>query len=219
MDAASVAGSDQTRLLVPSKEETMKEASLNRRDLLMALIGISEDGSVSGVVNGITRLQKFLFLLEKEGGIVPSGDGFEFSPYKAGPYSKKLYDDLELLENLDLVTSCTSAESTLPETVDISGLSFDDLILEDDVGPQRVTGMKSDSFEERRFGLTSKGKARLEAVMAAQGLTVIADKIRVLKGRFSHYSLTDLLRHVYSKYPEMTTESEIIDKVMGKRNK
>ena len=40
----------------------MSHASISRRDLLLVLIGVSEDGSVSGVVNGITRLQKLLFL-------------------------------------------------------------------------------------------------------------------------------------------------------------
>lgn len=197
----------------------MTHEPLSRRDLLLVLIGVSEDGSVTGVVNGITRLQKFLFLLEKEGGVEAAGEGFKFEPYKAGPYSKKLYDDLELLENLDLVTSDPSAESTLPETADISGLSFEELIVEGDVGPQDGTGMRSDSFEERKFGLTKRGKARVEQLIASNDLPPLAEKIRVMKGRFSHYSLTDLLRYVYSKYPEMTTESEIIDKVLGKRRK
>jgi len=117
------------------------------------------------------------------------------------------------------VTSDPSAESTLLETADISGLSFDDLIVEGDVGPQDAAGMRSDSFEERRFALTERGKARVEEIIAADGLPPLTEKIRVMKGRFSHYSLTDLLRYVYSKYPDMTTESEIIDKVMGKRRK
>ena len=54
-------------------------------------------------IGGITRLQKLLFLLWKEAGIQEVEAGFEFKPYKAGPYSRKLYDELELLENLNLI--------------------------------------------------------------------------------------------------------------------
>jgi uncharacterized protein YwgA len=71
--------------------------TIGRRQLLLLLVGLEGGGGVSGIVSGITRLQKFLFLLENEEGVRPAGDGFEFEPYKAGPYSSKLYDDLELL--------------------------------------------------------------------------------------------------------------------------
>jgi hypothetical protein len=194
----------------------MEHATIGRRDLLLTLIGTSEDGSITGVVNGITRLQKLLFLLEQEAGLKPTGNGFKFEAYKAGPYSKNLYDDLELLENLDLVTSDPTAEATALESADIKALSFEDLIVEDDVGPQNAIGMRPDSYEERKFGLTEKGRQRVEALMSQQELSPIVEEIRKMKGRFSHYSLTDLLRYVYTKYPAMATESEIIDKVMGK---
>src|ERR1035441_3398333 len=77
-------------------------SSIGRRDLLLLLIGLS-DPSGKGGLGGITRIQKLLYLLESEESIQPSGDGFQFEAYKAGPYSPKIYDDLEFLENLDYV--------------------------------------------------------------------------------------------------------------------
>ncbi len=72
-------------------------AKIPRRDLELLVIGADEDG-----LNGITRLQKLLFLLEREEGLTRSGADFAFTPYKAGPYSSAIYDDLEFLENLGL---------------------------------------------------------------------------------------------------------------------
>ena len=42
------------------------------------------------------------------------------------------------------------------------------------------------------------------------------DGIRRVKSKYRGHSLRDLLRHVYRKFPEMTTESEIIDAVLDR---
>lgn len=192
-------------------------AQLGRRDLLLLLIGLDESGTWAGTVSGITRLQKFLFLLDEEGGIRPRGSGFEFEPYKAGPYSSKLYDDLELLENLGLIRSEATAEATVTETVDLNRLSFEDLMGGFD---EREGGTRAaDSFEERRFALTEEGRGRVEKLLASGEYDPVVDGIRKVKSKFSHYSLRDLLRYVYRKYPGMTTESEIIDEVLGRRGR
>jgi len=188
-------------------------SGIGRRELLLLLIGLDEHGSSGGSVSGITRLQKLLFLLESEGRIQPSGEGFRFEPYKAGPYSSKLYDDLELLENLGLVRSEATAESTVTETADINRLSFDDLIggFDELDGGSRA----ADSFEEKRFTLTEKGKERVKVLLSGGQYEPIVSGIRRVKAKYSHYSLRDLLRYVYTKYPGWTTESEIIDEILG----
>jgi hypothetical protein len=62
---------------------------------------------------------------------------------------------------------------------------------------------------------------RLAALVRLRGDRVehepIIDGIRKVKRKYGHYSLSDLLYYVYTKYPDMTTESEIKDKVLGKR--
>jgi len=187
---------------------------LGRRDLTLMLIGLDPDARPEGSLNGVTRLQKFLYLLDREAGIRPGESGFEFEPYKAGPYSPKLYDDLELLENLGLIKGEGTAESTLTERADIDHLSFDDLI----GGPDEVYGSPrtADAFEERRYSLTEEGRARIEKLIASGDCTATVEGIRKLKTKYSQYSLRDLLRYVYKKYPEMTTKSEILDEVLGR---
>jgi len=187
---------------------------IRRRELLLMLVGLNDQGATAGSVSGITRLQKFLFLLEQQEEIHPSGDGFEFEAYKAGPYSSRLYDDLELLENLGLIRTEATAESTITESVDINRLSFEDLFS----GFDQIDGgsRARDSFEERKFTLTKDGREKLDELLKCGDYEPVVEGIRKVKSKYSRYSLRDLLKYVYTNYPGWTTESEIIDEVLGR---
>jgi uncharacterized protein YwgA len=192
--------------------------AIGTRDLLLLLVGGVGTKESAGL-GGITRLQKLLFLLEKEEGLKPAGNGFRFEPYKAGPYSSKLYDDLEFLENLGLLESEVTAEATEPEAAevekeefDIDRFDFNELVAGEP--PKRSD---PDAYEERRFRLTAKGKQRLQNLLSNSEFKPVADSVRKIKSKYSSYSLNDLLYYVYTKYPEMTVESEIKDQVLGRR--
>jgi uncharacterized protein YwgA len=187
---------------------------ISRRDLVLLLVGLDKDGDVDDTIGGITRLQKFLFLLEKECGLSPKGDGFEFQAYKAGPYSSKLYDDLEFLENLEFIESEVEGEATEAEAAEVDKLDFDELMGGRDAANDART---ADVYEERRFKLTSKGRKLIERIVKSNEFTPIADAVRKIKSKYGSHSLNDLLYYVYTKYPEMATESEIKDKVMSRR--
>ncbi|MGA2436168.1 MAG: hypothetical protein ABSG25_12870 [Bryobacteraceae bacterium] len=107
----------------------MAITELSRAQLLMMLLA-SEGfrGEQGEPIQGTTRLQKLLFLLEHEAKLKPrSGEGFEFAAWKFGPVSKELYDDLEKLENLGLLQSEGIAMSSATELKEYD-LSFDDLL-------------------------------------------------------------------------------------------
>jgi uncharacterized protein YwgA len=158
-----------------------------------------------------------LFLLEKEGHVKPSGEDFEFTPYKAGPYSPRLYDDLEFLENLGFVESRVTAESTEEESAEVD-YTFEDLIEPEQQLEQRGRP-EADSYEERVFFLTSEGRSRVERLIEGTESGEIADRIRSLRKKYSRYSLNDLLYYVYTRYPEMATESEIREKVLRRHSR
>ena len=191
--------------------------SISEHSLTLILLGLDPDGNIGEGLGGITRIQKYLFLLEKEGNILPSGEGYEFKAYKAGPYSSKLYDDLEFLENLGFIESEITAASTDEEAVEIEELSFDDLMGD---GAEETDGESydgfgaSDAYEERRFILTEKGRSKVKELLAKKEYRPVVDAVRKIKSKFNTYSLSDLLYYVYTKYPEMTVESEIRDKVL-----
>lgn len=212
--------------------------TIARRELLLLLIGLDSNGSGQGF-GGITRIQKLLYLLDVEERVKPTKEGFTFVAYKAGPYSPQIYDDLELLENLNFITRVTSKTSTTlqggPEEQPIEKFDVNaeasepekaevDLTFEQLMGPDDIMAPTSDeiaptadSYEELRYRLTETGKSKMDKLLADPQYKPFIDGIRRVKSRFSKYSLNDLLYYVYSRHPEMTTESEIKEKVLRRR--
>ena len=156
-----------------SEEGNPLMATIGRREMLLLLIGlngISEHG-----LGGITRIQKLLYLLDTEEQIHPSGDGFNFEAYKAGPYSSRIYDDLEFLENLNLVKRSKPSDDLETGALSTSAVTSDpeqaevDLTFEDLMGPEDVMAPEpdeiaptADSYEETRYTLTDEGKKKME---------------------------------------------------------
>ncbi len=199
-----------------------KASTISKQDLLLLLLGTDDSGVTSAGIGGTTRLQKLLFLLWKEAGIEQVDRGFEFTPYKAGPYSRKLYDELELLENLRLIKSEDQGEATEAEAAEIEELSFEHL-MGDDARPfqsvhNRSDASTADSYEERKFTLTDDGLDMVEKLLEDANKQPFIDGIRRIKSKFANYSLQDLLYYVYTKYDDegWTSESEIRDKVLRK---
>lgn len=197
--------------------EISEKNEIGRRDLLLLLLGLGSKSEVTEGLGGITRLQKYLYLLEQEEHFKPGGVGFEFTPYKAGPYSSRLYDDLEFLENIGLITKRKSGEATEGEVSEVE-LAFEDLIEPDQELAERVKP-EADAFEEHKFKLTRNGAQKMEALVKSGRYQPVVDGIKRVKSKYGRYSLSDLLYYVYTKYPEMTTESEIKEKVLRHRRK
>jgi uncharacterized phage-associated protein len=175
--------------------------------LMMLLAAPGVRGEEGEAVQGTTRLQKLLFLIEREAKLKPTkGNDFDFTAWKFGPVSRELYDDLEKLENLGLLDSEPVSEPSTAE-LDEYGLSFDDLMGEE--GSQ-----SRDSFEEKKYRLSEKGLAWVrEHELRHEAF----DKIRKIKEKYGALSLQDLLHYVYTRFPDMTTASEIKGKVLRRR--
>jgi uncharacterized protein len=175
--------------------------------LMMLLAAPGMRGREGEPIQGTTRLQKLLFLIEHEAKLKPTkGSDFDFTAWKFGPVSKELYDDLEKLENLGLLESEPVSQPSTTE-LDEYGLSFDDLMGEEET-------QSRDSFEEKKYRLSEKG---LEWVREHELHTEAFDKIRKIKEKYGALSLQDLLHYVYTKFPDMTTASEIKGKVLRRR--
>ena len=200
------------------REET-RAVALDRRDVILALIRAG-----NGEVAGITRLQKLLFLLEQEYGIKISDGTSDFEAYRFGPYSSKLYDDLQYLENINFL------ESDKPFRSDADVLEMDFGFLVSDSPSRTPSGEEfcerehfaeeysegpgaGDLGPERRFRLTNEArdylKEHFQSTEGHQADQACSD----LKRRFR--SLNQLIRYVYTRYPEFTTESEIREEIVG----
>jgi uncharacterized protein YwgA len=191
---------------------------VSKQQLLLLLLGLDGPSVSTKGIGGITRLQKLLFLLWKEAGIQEVDSGFEFRPDKAGPFSRKLYDELELLENLGLVRSEAQGEATEAEAAELEELSFEELMGDDGQTFGDAEATSSDTFEERRFTLTDSGLKLVREMLDKPEFKPFADGIRKIKSKFANYSLQDLLYHVYTKYETegWTSQSEIRDRVLRK---
>jgi uncharacterized protein YwgA len=193
-----------------------------RHELLLLLLGLGQKGTSTAGVSGITRLQKLLFLTWKEGGVDLIGDAFDFKPYKAGPYSRKLYDELEFLENIGLVQSEIEGEASEVEAAEIEEISFEQLMGDDadpfvDI-PSQAEAMTADAYEGRKFTLTERGLEEVHKIISSGKGSAAETGIRRIKSKFGNFSLQDLLYHVYTKYESQgwTSESEIRDKVLAR---
>ena len=188
--------------------------SISNRNILLLMLGTGKDQTdIANGINGITRLQKFLFLLENEEYIKKVDEGYHFEAYKAGPYSPTLYDDLEFLENLGLIKAETSGVATEEEEADMD-FTFEELMDDEELTDDEIK--TPDVYDEKRFRITEDGAVKVKAILEKEEFAPVVDGIRKIKSKFGHYSLDDLLYYVYTKYPDMTTESEIKDQVLRK---
>ncbi len=180
----------------------------NRGQLLLMLLAARGYKSLEGeAIQGTTRLQKLLFLVEEEGKLkATDGPDFEFEPWKFGPVSKGLYDDLEKLENLGLLESEPVSAPSSPE-LDEYGLSYDDLM--GDEGSQAL-----ETSEEKNYRLTTQGLEWVHNQVKDKKQVEEFERIRRIKEKYGALSLQDLLHYVYTKYPSMTTASEIRARVL-----
>lgn len=152
--------------------------------------------------NGVTRLEKLVFLLGAEGGIREIDSLFGFRPYKFGPYSKTLYESAEFLQSLDLVHAEEKSYYSyfMAEEADE---------LERDIDPEReIEAPTSDGFE-RLFSLTEKGS------IVAQKLRTIWEQeypnylreIDSVVGKYGNLPLNQIIRYVYRRFPKMAEKS------------
>lgn len=163
--------------------------------VLLLLYAPGTSGEACEPVRGITRLQKLLFLLWKEGGFredIPKL--YNFEAYDFGPCVDDLYDDLEFAEDIELISI-----QEVPSGNEFEG-GDEDAFLGD-------FGFKLVKRATRRdFALTEAGQEAAKEVYD----NLDAERRRRLdqtKRRFNSMPFFDLLRYVYHKYPAFAKKS------------
>jgi hypothetical protein len=169
-------------------------------DAIVLLLGARGGPYESGYLEGITRLEKLVFLLERE---TPARrwltEAADFRSHKFGPFSARIYQAAGSLSAYGLIDdSARRADNTEDqwEAINVVGVS--------DVDP----------YTTRTFKLTPKGRRYYDALIAelpseAEGV------LQEFKKRFAGLPLRQLVRYVYERYPEFTDRSEIRDEILG----
>ena len=172
-------------------------------DAIVLLLGApSGSPRLKGRIEGITRLEKLVFLLERETSAASwLNEDAEFIPYNFGPFSAKVYQAIDLLAAAQLVEDSGTSTKT-PE---------------DNWENYHVIGGKmpaDDPYITRDFQLTARGW-RYYSKLVEQLPESVIDELAEFKGRFAHLPLRQLVRYVYQRYADFTDQSLIRDEVLG----
>jgi len=177
-------------------------------DLLLLLLSAKgSTGEYNEEIPGITRLEKLMYLLLKESGFeeILKND-IHFEPYDFGPYSPEVYDLLETFREMDIVNIRTERYDTFREVID--ELLYRELEDQPIISKGTVMGV---------YSLTQDKGIKLTEVLKERG-RITEEDIQIvgrIKSKYNGLALDDLLRRVYTKYPESTKKSKIIDKILG----
>jgi uncharacterized protein YwgA len=186
---------------------------MDKKDIILILLASKKNPLV-----GTTKLQKLLFLSEKEKSIVPDEDDFNFQPYKYGPASKELYNDLDFLVNIGYITKSDDNEKLNSLEIDNIEEYGADLFLSEsklNSGDDECAGNENETTKENDsivYNITAEGLNYLKNNNYLQ--TEEYRKIGDVNKKYGNYSLTSLLQYVYRNYPDYTIESEIKNDIL-----
>lgn len=181
------------------------------KDLIMVLLyAKAHQGQQCEPIHGKTRLMKMVFLFDKEirrkfnlQEQIPDSALPDFEAYDFGPFSGKIYEDLEFLVEMGLVDAS----------------SVDDDLLEDERLEYEYWQAKGGSDEwsfPTAFSLTELGREFVESRLRSRLSPEQWEVLEKFKARCTSASLAALLKYVYTRYPETTKRSTIRDQVLGR---
>ncbi|MFW6170518.1 MAG: hypothetical protein ACODAD_08510, partial [Planctomycetota bacterium] len=165
-----------------------EEIQLDREDVILLLMEANERLLRKPTLNGITRLEKLVFLLEKESSFEGVGSFFPFEPNKFGPFSKEVYEAVEFLEGCELVEvrekTYVSPYAASDEDKLLSEISDDD-----------SGGLTT----ETRFALTENGRKvarKMREAVARKKQSDVEEVDRIIR-KYGTRPLNHLIRYVY----------------------
>jgi hypothetical protein len=172
-------------------------------DVIVLLLGAPGGPYEPGYLPGITRLEKLVFLAERETPVAQwLTDAADFRSHKFGPFSQKIYRAVDMLASADmLIDSAVRTDDTEERWEDINVVGLNDV----------------DPYTERTFKLTPRGQRYYDALIAELAATTPEPTLRSFKDRYAALPLTQLVRYVYKAYPDFTDKSEIRDRVLGRQ--
>ncbi len=176
-------------------------------DLVIVLLyAPGRTGNENEPIDGITRFQKLTFLLQHGVGpkqLVDEAKAYGYKPYKLGPYSSELQQDLEELKSAGIVTT-RRLDYWLTDDSDEPG----------DVDPDMdVPSWRAKRVESDRFSLSADLGLRVGKELWSSLRSKERQALAEFKAFFNSLSLRQLLIFTYESYPKYATQSEIKEKL------
>ena len=163
------------------------------RELLILLLDTPGPRGGDAAIRGITRLQKLLFVIEKQLALDPS----RFYAYNYGPFDEQVNDTADALQVKGLLEGSSRAKSTPP--------SVDDMMASvlRHAGPRET--------QPQVYVLTAEGHSEAEQLRRSdEAYARLAERIRQLR---EEWDRPDLIERVYEAFPEYASRSVIKEKI------
>ncbi len=170
----------------------------NRKDLLLLVLAAADNAPVVGV----TRLQKYLFLLqETEKWKERLKRPYEFRAYDFGPFDDQIYADLDFLENLKLIEKEPCGEEPSAESGEERAASESWATRDPEFAPE------ASNETIWAYRLTDSGRAFVENRLRVEEAD--REPIENLKQQWNSVPLAQFLRWLYAEYPEMAANTKL----------
>lgn len=177
--------------------------------LVVLLYAKGSEGRVGEPIEGITRLDKIMYLLSESPEFKEIvNKGYKFQADNFGPFAPEIFDDVEALKQERIIKVVSEREpKNKIETVDQESV---EQVLDEEKDADKKISWKTYPIE--RYELTDRGL--LIGSLLQNDLTEEQNlRLEKTKKAFGKMSLKNLLHYVYSKYPKMTERSKIRDKI------
>jgi len=173
--------------------------------MVMLLYARGKSGEYNEEIKGITRMEKLMYLLLKEGGFMEIlSEEVTFEAYDFGPYSSEIYDLLESLKEMGILKVREKMTSNLKNIIDIYYAESQMDIKEITKKPMGIYSL----IENRGFKIAKK-------LLDYRVSKAEFDRIEHIKVKYNFMDLSDLLGYVYKTYPDSAKKSKIIEKIFG----
>jgi len=190
----------------------MSKPKLNGADYLLLLLYLNKEEPIMGAV----RLTKMMFLFKEEIAPLLKKKGLEsdklpeFFAYNFGPFSKDVYEQVELFKNIKFIqVTNVLVHEEMAEVND-----YEEAVFEDDIDEFNDDYMLNADGKYYKYQILKKGEQYVESeilpLLTNEQITLITQ----FRNKMTALSPKNILKYVYTKYPEYTKKSQIIEEVL-----
>ncbi len=181
-----------------------EQIQLDREDVILLILEANERVLGRHRLSGITRLEKLLFLLERETGFEGVGEFFLFEAHNFGPFSKEVYEAVEFLSSCELIEVQDKTYGSLYSTSDEAKLLSE---ISESEAPDNQSA--SSDVTEKQFSLTDNGRkvAKIMRDSVAKRRPSDVEQLDDVVRKYGARPLNQLIRYVYRQHPDMTGKS------------
>jgi hypothetical protein len=179
--------------------------------LMLLLYAEGASGKVGEPIEGITRLDKLMYLLSESKEFSPIvNENYEFQADNFGPFAPELFDDIQALKQECIIDSSEKKTKNKIETVDEESV---EKVFEEEQPEVSVSWKK---YALETYKLTEVGMKIAGQLYSNLGEPQKQELVRIKK-TFGSMNLKNLLYYVYSIAPKNLLEkSKIKEEVLGK---